>query len=133
MGEDGAQDSEIPRGDRGALDDGALVVLDDLGLAGAFEAHPEPRSRLFLRRLDWGDGGSGFWRQIAAMLVVGGARIRVRVRFGWDWAHQERRSPGGSRLLREEGGRLLPVCPRHCSPPSTAQNKERKERRKGVG
>lgn len=81
MGEDGAQDLEIPCGDQGrALDDDALAILDDLGLAGVFEAHPEPRSHLLLSCLDWGDGYSGLYRQIAPIFVVGGV-VRLRAPF----------------------------------------------------
>ena len=43
MREDRAKNPQIPSRNRDAVDDGALVALDQLGLAEAVEPHPEPR------------------------------------------------------------------------------------------
>lgn len=44
MGENGAENSQVTRGNGGASDNSILVTLDELGTAAAIESHPEPGS-----------------------------------------------------------------------------------------
>ena len=51
MGEDRAEDAEVPRGQTGAPDDGGLVELDDLGGTPPVQPHPQTRAALLLADL----------------------------------------------------------------------------------
>ena len=59
VGEDGAEDPEVPRRQAGASDDGALVEMEGFGDAPPVEPHPEARPGLLLPDLTGAGGGGG--------------------------------------------------------------------------